>query len=37
VDVVGKCLTESFRIGAEHGNITCVLGCFSHKLDLPWC
>ena len=31
VDVVGKCLAESFRIGTEHGDVTCFFGCFCHK------
>jgi len=31
VDVVGECLAEGFRIGAEHGNITCIFGVFCHK------
>ena len=35
VDVVGKCLAEGFRIGTEHGNVTCILGSFSHKSNLP--
>ena len=35
VDVVGKCLAEGFRIGTEHCNVTCILGSFSHKSNLP--
>jgi hypothetical protein len=31
VDVVGKCLAESFCVGTEHGDVTCFFGCFCHK------
>ena len=32
VDVVGECLAERFRVGAEHFDFFCFLGCFCHDL-----